>query len=111
MYTVSQESGHLLVQGIPAIGVYRDLIKEFALYGAIEEYRLLDDYPAEEFTEVMWIKFVRIQSARCLHRPVTSDCSVIDFIFILDKGKGCVELMVSQSVCLNNTKSCEKILM
>jgi len=98
VYTVSQESRHLLVQGIPAIGVYRDLIKEFALYGAIEEYRLLDDYPAEEFTEVMWIKFVRIQSARCLHRPVTSDCSVIDFIFILDKGKGCVELMVSQSL-------------
>jgi len=44
--------------------VYKDLIKEFALYGAVEEYRLLDEYPAEEFTEVLWIKFVRIQSAR-----------------------------------------------
>jgi len=54
----------LLVQGIPALGIYEDLIKEFALYGAIEEYRVLDEYPAEEFTEVMWVKFVKIQSAR-----------------------------------------------
>jgi len=54
------------VQGVPALGIYGDLIKEFALYGAIEEYRLLDEYPVEEFTEVLWIKFVRIQSARYL---------------------------------------------
>ena len=64
VYTVSQESRYLLVQGVPALGVYQDLIKEFALYGAVEEYRLLDEYPAEEFTEVLWIKFVKIQSAR-----------------------------------------------
>lgn len=64
MYTVSQESRYLLVQGIPALGIYEDLVKEFALYGAIEEYRLLDDYPAEQFTDVMLVKFVRIQSAR-----------------------------------------------
>jgi len=64
VYTVSQESRYLLVQGIPALGIYEDLVKEFALYGAIEEYRLLDDYPAEQFTDVMLVKFVRIQSAR-----------------------------------------------
>ena len=27
-------------------------------------YRILDDYPAEEFTKVYWIKFQKIQSAR-----------------------------------------------
>lgn len=54
----------MLVQGVPALGLHQDLIKEFALYGAVEEYRLLDEYPAEEFTEVIWIKFVKIQSAR-----------------------------------------------
>jgi len=64
VYSVSQESRYLLVQGVPALGVHQDLIKEFALYGAVEEYRLLDEYPAEEFTEVLWIKFVKIQSAR-----------------------------------------------
>jgi len=64
VYTVSQESRYLLVQGVPALGLHQDLIKEFALYGAVEEYRLLDEYPAEEFTEVMRIKFVKIQSAR-----------------------------------------------
>lgn len=60
----------MLVQGIPALGVYEDLVKEFALYGAVEEYRLLDEYPAEEFTEVMWIKFVKIQSARLAKRKL-----------------------------------------
>ena len=27
-------------------------------------YHILDDYPAEPFTEVHWIKFQRINSAR-----------------------------------------------
>jgi len=68
VYTVSQESRYLLIQGIPALGVYGDLVKEFALYGAIGEYRLLDEYPAEEFTEVMWIiKFSQPGIAEICH--------------------------------------------
>ncbi|XP_067648796.1 RNA-binding protein 48-like [Haliotis asinina] len=64
VYTVNQESKYLLVQGVPAVGGCAELVKLFAVYGAIEEYRILDDYPAEEFTEVYLFKFKKIQSAR-----------------------------------------------
>ncbi|XP_046551148.1 LOW QUALITY PROTEIN: uncharacterized protein LOC124260868 [Haliotis rubra] len=66
VYTVNQESKYLLVQGVPAVGGVEELVKLFAVYGAIEEYRILDDYPAEEFTEVYLFKFKKIQFARWL---------------------------------------------
>ncbi|XP_066484879.1 RNA-binding protein 48 [Tiliqua scincoides] len=64
VYTVNLESRYLLIQGVPALGVMKELIEQFALYGTIEEYNPLDDYPAEEFTEVYLIKFQKMQSAR-----------------------------------------------
>ncbi|XP_062814086.1 RNA-binding protein 48 isoform X2 [Anolis carolinensis] len=48
----------------------KELVEQFALYGAIEEYNPLDDYPAEEFTEVYLIKFKKIQSARLAKRKL-----------------------------------------
>lgn len=53
-----------MVQGVPAIGVMIELIQLCALYGAVEEYRPLDEYPAEEFTEVYLVKFQKLTSAR-----------------------------------------------
>lgn len=53
-----------MVQGVPAIGVMAELIQLCALYGVVEEYRPLDEYPAEEFTEVYLVKFQRLTSAR-----------------------------------------------
>lgn len=64
VYTVNLESRYLLIQGVPALGVMKELVEQFALYGTIEEYNPLDDYPAEEFTEVYLIKFQKIQNAR-----------------------------------------------
>lgn len=64
MYTINLESRFLLVQGVPAIGVMTELVQLFALYGVIEEYRVLDEYPAEQFTEVYLIKFQKLTSAR-----------------------------------------------
>ncbi|NXL88582.1 RBM48 protein, partial [Alectura lathami] len=64
VYTVNLESRYLLVQGVPALGVMKELVEQFALYGAIEEYHALDEYPAEEFTEVYLIKFQSLQCAR-----------------------------------------------
>lgn len=64
VYTINLESRYLLIQGVPALGVMKELVELFALYGTIEEYNPLDDYPAEEFTEVYLIKFQKIQSAR-----------------------------------------------
>ncbi|NWJ00150.1 RBM48 protein, partial [Crypturellus undulatus] len=64
VYTINLESRYLLVQGVPALGVMRELVEQFALYGAIEEYHALDEYPAEPFTEVYLIKFQKVQCAR-----------------------------------------------
>lgn len=70
VYTINLESRYLLVQGVPAIGVMKELIEQFALFGAVEEYNPLDEYPAEQFTEVYLIKFQRLQSARVAKRKL-----------------------------------------
>ncbi|XP_075414531.1 RNA-binding protein 48 [Tenrec ecaudatus] len=64
VYTINLESRYLLIQGVPAVGAMRELVERFALYGAIEQYNALDEYPAEDFTEVYLIKFLNLQSAR-----------------------------------------------
>ncbi|XP_041900225.1 RNA-binding protein 48 isoform X1 [Corvus kubaryi] len=64
VYTINLESRYLLIQGVPALGVMKELVEQFALYGAIDEYHALDEYPAEQFTEVYLIKFKKLQCAR-----------------------------------------------
>jgi len=64
VYTINQESQYLLIQGVPALGTKDDLLRTFSKHGRILEDRVLDEYPAEEFTEVYLIKYERIQSAR-----------------------------------------------
>lgn len=70
VYTINLESRYLLVQGVPALGAMRELVERFALYGAIEQYNALDEYPAEEFTEVYLIKFLHLHSARTAKRKM-----------------------------------------
>ncbi|XP_068790931.1 RNA-binding protein 48 isoform X2 [Struthio camelus] len=64
VYTINLESRYLLIQGVPALGVMKELVEQFALYGAIDEYHALDEYPAEQFTEVYLIKFQKLPCAR-----------------------------------------------
>ncbi|XP_041665459.1 RNA-binding protein 48 [Cheilinus undulatus] len=68
VYTINLESRYIMVQGVPAIGVMSELIQLCALYGVVEEYRPLDEYPAEEFTEVYLVKFQKLTSARAAKR-------------------------------------------
>ncbi|XP_056271672.1 RNA-binding protein 48 [Pseudoliparis swirei] len=68
VYTINLESCYVMVQGVPAIGVMTELIQRCALYGVVEEYRPLDEYPAEEFTEVYLVKFQKLTSARAAKR-------------------------------------------
>nr|XP_005550293.1 PREDICTED: RNA-binding protein 48 isoform X3 [Macaca fascicularis] len=70
VYTINLESQYLLIQGVPAVGVMKELVERFALYGAIEQYNALDEYPAEDFTEVYLIKFMNLQSARTAKRKM-----------------------------------------
>ncbi|XP_048195975.1 RNA-binding protein 48 isoform X2 [Perognathus longimembris pacificus] len=64
VYTINLESRYLIIQGVPAVGAMKELVERFALYGTIEEYNALDEYPAEDFTEVYLIKFMNLQRAR-----------------------------------------------
>ncbi|XP_004074393.5 RNA-binding protein 48 isoform X1 [Oryzias latipes] len=68
VYTINLESRYVMIQGVPAIGVMEELIQLCALYGTVEEYRPLDEYPAEEFTEVYLVKFQKLTSARAAKR-------------------------------------------
>lgn len=65
VYTVNQESAYLVVQGVPALGTSQELIQLFAVYGAVQEYRILDEFPtADKYNDVYLIKFQKIQAAR-----------------------------------------------
>ncbi|XP_077383316.1 RNA-binding protein 48 [Festucalex cinctus] len=68
VYTINLESCYVMIQGVPAIGVTTELIQLCALYGVVQEYRPLDEYPAEEFTEVYLVKFQKLTSARAAKR-------------------------------------------
>lgn len=81
---MSQESQYLLIQGVPAVGATDELVKLCALYGPVQEYRALDDYPAEKFSEVYLIKYQRIQSARSLNFFLPRNCTCACTISILD---------------------------
>ncbi|OWF35364.1 uncharacterized protein LOC110443038 [Mizuhopecten yessoensis] len=71
VYTINLESSYLLVQGVSAVGATQELVKLFALYGAVAEYRTLDEYPtADQFTDVFLIKFEKIQAARIARRKL-----------------------------------------
>ncbi|XP_006891530.1 PREDICTED: RNA-binding protein 48 [Elephantulus edwardii] len=70
VYTINLESQYLLIQGVPAVGAMKELVERFALYGTIEQYNALDEYPAEDFTEVYLIKFLHLQSARIAKRKM-----------------------------------------
>lgn len=71
VYTVNDESRYLIVQGVPAVGASEELLQLCALYGRIVEYRILDEYPtADQFTDVFWIKYEQIQSARIAKRKL-----------------------------------------
>ncbi|XP_038047354.1 uncharacterized protein LOC119721369 [Patiria miniata] len=70
VYTINQESCYLIIQGVPDIKVTEELLKLFSLYGTIEEYRILEDFPAEAFTKVYWVKYVELQAARVAKRKM-----------------------------------------
>jgi len=71
VYTIAQESRYLIVYNVPRISVEDELIKLFALYGTIEEYRCMHEMEAEdEYCDVYWIKFSELPEARIAKRKV-----------------------------------------
>ncbi|KAJ4460757.1 putative RNA-binding protein 48 [Paratrimastix pyriformis] len=64
VYTVNEESRYITVRNVTQVAKEEDLIPLFSVFGEIDETRLLENEPTEDFTSVYWIKFQDIDSAR-----------------------------------------------
>ncbi|ORX76266.1 hypothetical protein BCR32DRAFT_296350 [Anaeromyces robustus] len=71
VYTIVQESRYLIVSNVPTLGITKELIELFALYGPIEEYRFLDEHDnTTSYFDTYWIKFKNISQARIARRKL-----------------------------------------
>jgi hypothetical protein len=62
---------YLLIKDVPALGLKDEFLELCSQYGAIEEYRLLDEWDVEdEYTEVYWVKYQEINSAQIAKRKL-----------------------------------------
>ncbi|XP_009606401.1 uncharacterized protein LOC107782542 isoform X2 [Nicotiana tabacum] len=70
VYTICDESKYLIVRNVPALGCGDQLSKLFSTYGEIEECKPMDAEDCEQFTDVFWIKFYRVDNARFAKRKL-----------------------------------------
>lgn len=64
VFTIADESKYLLIHRIPAIqGVNDELRKVCSKFGAIERFEIANNYPSEEFFQVVLIKFYLLKNA------------------------------------------------
>ena len=61
---MSDESRYLLIQGVPTIGVGKELHDTCAVHGEISALSVIDDYPSEPFTKTYLLKYENINNAR-----------------------------------------------
>ena len=64
VFTISSESKYLIISGVPATGLEKDLVKLCSSHGSIHSCTELKDYPKEDFTQVFLIQFQHIQTAK-----------------------------------------------
>ncbi|KAI3837691.1 hypothetical protein MKW98_027050 [Papaver atlanticum] len=70
VYTVCDESRYLIVRNVPSLGCEDELGKAFQSYGEIEECKPMYEEDCEPYTDVYWIKFVRVDNARFAKRKL-----------------------------------------
>lgn len=68
VYTINDESQHLIVCGVPKINLNEELKSKFTPYGDLKYFHLIEGYEYEEFTEAFHVQYQRIQSARIAKR-------------------------------------------
>eukprot|EP00002_Diphylleia_rotans_P035320 TRINITY_DN7694_c0_g1_i9.p1 TRINITY_DN7694_c0_g1~~TRINITY_DN7694_c0_g1_i9.p1 ORF type:complete len:192 (+),score=40.39 TRINITY_DN7694_c0_g1_i9:44-619(+) len=68
VFTTAHESKYLIVKNVPSFGNVHELLQQFALYGPIEEWRIMDEVESEKYTDTYWIKFCNIKNARFAKR-------------------------------------------
>ncbi|XP_038884636.1 RNA-binding protein 48 isoform X2 [Benincasa hispida] len=76
VYTVCDESRYLVVRNVPALGCGDDLLKLFSSYGNLEECKPMDAEECDEFTDVYFVKFHLVTSARFAKRKLD------EFVFL-----------------------------
>ncbi|KAL4149760.1 hypothetical protein QTP88_003628 [Uroleucon formosanum] len=64
VYTVNDESQHLLIRGVPSINLHDEVEKLCKRYGNILHIRQVQFEDQEEFTHSFHVIFIQIQSAR-----------------------------------------------
>jgi len=72
VYTIHDESRHLIIKGIPAIGVAPEFIDRCCQYGQVDSHHVVAeaDETQEPFTETIQITFSNIQEARYARRKL-----------------------------------------
>ncbi|KAJ2942221.1 hypothetical protein O0L34_g15768 [Tuta absoluta] len=64
VYTVNNESNHLLIFGVPSLKLRQEIKSLFAKFGTLLQFTVTTEYPMESFTETYHAVFEKIQSAR-----------------------------------------------
>ncbi|XP_011502556.1 PREDICTED: RNA-binding protein 48 [Ceratosolen solmsi marchali] len=72
VYTINDESQHLIVCGVPKLNLFEELKEKFSLFGHIKKIIFIPEYPNEDFTESFHVHYKRIQSARISKRFLDS---------------------------------------
>ncbi|KAI5709761.1 hypothetical protein M8J76_008924 [Diaphorina citri] len=70
VYTVNDESNHLLIYGVPSIGLLEEVTKQCRRYGDIKPVQYVDYPDRDEFTDVFHVTYKRIQAARFAKRQI-----------------------------------------
>lgn len=78
VYTVNDESQHLIIRGVPSVNLHDDVQKLCMRYGNILSIRQVQFEDQEEFTNSFHVTFVRIQSARSV--KIIKHCGVLEII-------------------------------
>ncbi|XP_018575166.1 RNA-binding protein 48 [Anoplophora glabripennis] len=68
VYTISSESQHLFIYGVPSINLRNELKRLCTKYGELVNIHVVPNVPTEMFTECYHVQYRRIQSARIAKR-------------------------------------------
>lgn len=68
VYTINDESQHLIVCGVPKLNLSEELKSKFTPYGDLRDFHSIEGYVYEDFTEAFHVHYQRIQSARVAKR-------------------------------------------
>ncbi|XP_013178956.1 PREDICTED: RNA-binding protein 48 [Papilio xuthus] len=68
VYTIANESNHLLIFGVPSLNLRQETKALFMRFGKLLKFNISTEHPAESFTETYHAQYERIQSSRIAKR-------------------------------------------